>query len=100
MKSHELLADPRRFATGAVARDAKGRSCGVVAEATHFDCLGAFLRCWLDADVRRPVAKRLFSLCYARHGHKRLGRLDYAQALSLLRDVDYEDAAGVTQVGA
>lgn len=85
MTAHELLADPRRFTTGTVARDAKGRSCGVVAEAVQFDCLGAFLRCRLDPEKRRPIAKAVFALCQARHGHKRLGRLSYEEAVSLLK---------------
>jgi hypothetical protein len=76
MKAHELLSDPRRFISGTLEKDGR------------YDCLGALLKCYPDSEKRAPIAKEVFSLCQSRHGHKRLGRLTYEDALSLLKDCD------------
>lgn len=88
MKAHELLSDAKRFTTGTLARDTYGKPCGIGPAAIRFDCLGALLKCHPDSAKREPIAKALFTLCQARHGHKRLGRLNYDDALSLLKDCD------------
>lgn len=58
-------------------------------EPFFFDGLGAFM--WahrnMEPETRHELAARLFQTCDARHHHKRIGRLDWEEAFSLLRDV-------------
>lgn len=88
MLAHELIADESRFCTGALARDASGRSCGTLPDsgAVSFDALGAIFWCYPDPAARQPIAKRLFDLCQARFGHRMLGKLGHEDSVSLLMD--------------
>lgn len=85
MKASELIADVAAFSVGTCYRDAKGKPCGSDKNPVAFDCLGALLHTYPDDIKREPLAKEVFATCYARHGHKRLGKLSHDEAVDLLR---------------
>ena len=96
MKAHELLTDPRRFTTGTLARDKKGEACGTLkgSGAVKFDALGAIFYCYQNGAHNQPLKKDGPTPCgKAREIAKEmfnttLGRLNYQEALAVLRAAD------------
>lgn len=82
------IQNPGSFARGTCYRNFLEEPCGPHQSPVAFDCLGALLWAYRATDVenRHIVAKRVFELCQARHGHRMLGKLEWEQAFELLRD--------------
>lgn len=85
-----LITNPKRFTSGTLARDSSGSPCGTgkSARPCAFDCLGALLWAYRDFDYysRHDIAKHVFKLCRDKFGHTYLGKLQWEQALWLLRE--------------
>lgn len=93
MKAHQLIADPKHFTRGALARDAQGKSCGTgpTAKPVSFDALGAIFWAYpdgkhLDEKLGEPCRKAR-ELAQQKYG-LRLGQLDHEQALTVFRELD------------
>lgn len=96
MKAHELLADPRRFTTGALARDSQGHSCGTLSDsgAVAFDALGAIFWCYPNGKHREPLYKdgptpgqKATEIAKSKYDCQ-LGRLAWEEALEVLKEAD------------
>jgi hypothetical protein len=96
MRAHELLSDPATFTRDALARDRRGRSCGTLPEGlpVSFDALGAIFWCYPngkhaieDPHTGTTPCQRARELAQSKYGRS-LGRLDYQEALDVLRTVD------------
>lgn len=88
MKAHQLIANPRSFTTGTLARDSKGRPCGTDPEAkpVSFDCLGAIFWAYPNGK-HREVCARARELAKSKYDRS-LGKLDHDEALVVLRECD------------
>lgn len=96
MKAHELISDPRRFTTGALARDRKGVSVGTLPDsgAVKFDALGAIFWCYPagahkvpDQESGKSPCQKARELSHLRFDRP-LGKLDWREALAVLREAD------------
>jgi hypothetical protein len=83
-----LAAGESRFKRGSAYWDASGRRCGP-REAVAWDLLGALWKAYdsIPSTDRRFVSKRVFDLCQSRYGHRMIGKLEYEQALEILKDL-------------
>lgn len=84
-----LISKKSCFIQGTCYADFVGTPSGP-RSAAMYDCLGAILAAYEGHPVenRHLAAKRAFDLCRARHGHSRLGQLDWEQSLELLTDAN------------
>ena len=96
MKAFELLSDPRRFKTGTCYSDAKGKPCLPADGPVSFDALGAIFFCYPNGkheDIAQPnnlpeipgPCRRARELAKSKY-HKRLGQLEYDEALEVFKE--------------
>lgn len=93
MKAYQLIANPRHFTRGSLARDIHGKPCGTGPDAkpVYFDALGAIFWAYPngthnDEKFGEPC-KRARELAKQKYD-KRLGQLDHEEALTVFRELD------------
>ena len=59
MKARELLADPKRWTTGTMARDSAGKACGTAegVGAVAWNISGAIYECYRHTAKNEPTAR-------------------------------------------
>lgn len=96
MKAYELLSDPNNFRQGSLAFDGDGKPCGTLQNsgAVAWDALGAIFWCYPNGRHREPLTKdgptpgkKASEIAKAKFNCP-LGRLDWDQALEVLKEAD------------